>query len=212
MPDLYHKSPEGARREQEREKQRQREQKRIRMKYRKGLRLDKDLIPGEAKHLEDMCVVMKLAGYSKTQIVGITGLSLPQVNDVFALPGVAERLVYLRANLTQAALDLLQGYQVEAIQTIVDIMRTGIDDKIVLQAAGEILDRSGLVKASRQERLQVNEQRTVFTDDGIIEKLREASPEVQERAATMIEDLEQLLEKNMAPTRTENGKPVKKKR
>lgn len=211
MPDLYYKSPEGAQKEAQRARERRKEQTRIRRRYRKSLTLDKQLVPGEAKHLEDMVIVLKLAGYSKNQISRITGLSTDQTNAALSTPAVAERLVYLRANLTQAALDLLQGYQIEAIQSIVDIMRMGLDDKIVLQAAGEILDRSGLVKASRQERLQVNEQRTVFTDDGIIEKLREASPEVQERAATMIEDLEQLLQENQAPVRKE-GRPVKKQR
>jgi hypothetical protein len=210
--DKFYKSPEGAEIEAARQRERKKEQVRIRRKYRKGLTLAKELIPGEKKHLEDMCVVLKLAGYSKQQIARITGLSYTQTKDAFQDPSVAERLVYLRANLTQAALDLLQGYQIEAIQAIVDVMRVCPDDKIVLQAAGEILDRSGLVKASRQERLQVNEQRTVFTDDGILDKLREASPEIQERAATMIEDLEQLLQENQAPTRSENGRPVKKKR
>jgi hypothetical protein len=82
---------------------------------------------------------------------------------------------------------------IEAVQALVDVMRRTDDDKYILQAAGEILDRAGLPKASRQERHQVNEERTTFTDEGMVERLREAPVEVQERAAQMIEQLESLL-------------------
>ena len=152
--------------------------------------LSRKLLPGEIEHVENMVIVLHLAGYNKTQIGQTIGLSHTQVIQLLDQPHVAEALVEIRAALPKAALDLLQGYMIEAVQTIVDIMRTETDNKIVLQAASEILDRSGLAKASRQERHQINENRTVFSDDGIVEKLRKASPEVQEQAAQAIEALE----------------------
>jgi len=166
---------------------------RIKRRYSKNLTLKKKFLPGEVEHVEDMVIVLRLAGYSKEQIAGIIGISSPQITKILNSPAVAEKLIKFRAALPQAALDLLQGYMIEAVQTLVDIMRVSEDDKIVLAAAGEILDRAGLSKASRQERHQINEQRTTFVDDGIVEKLRAASPEVQEQAAQAIEMLEKLL-------------------
>jgi len=205
MPTQYYKSPGTRPKSPEaRNAQRERELQRIRRKYRKGTTLDKKLLPGERKQIEDTVIVLRLAGYERSQISRIIGISSDQVKRVMEDPKTTERLVHLRATISQAALDLLQGYMIEAIQTIVDIMRMADDDKIVLQACAEILDRAGIVKASRQERLQVNEQRTTLTDDGIVEALRAASPEIQEQAAQLFEQLEGLL--------SDNGAPVKKKR
>jgi hypothetical protein len=66
---------------------------------------------------------------------------------------------------------------------------------MILQAAAEILDRSGLPKASRTESKvhKTSEELTTITDDGIVEQLREASPEIQEKAAVLVEQLEGLL-------------------
>lgn len=200
MATQYYRGPRNRRKNPEdRAEERTKEIERIRRKYRKGLKIDKKLVPGERKQIEDMVIVLKLAGYERTQIARIIGISLGQVREMIAAPGFTERLVKIRSTLTQSALDLLQGYTIEAIQTIVDIMRMADDDKVVLAACSEILDRAGIVKASRQERLQVNESRLTVTDDGILEKLRDASPEVQEQAAQVIEQLESLLEQGSKP-------------
>jgi hypothetical protein len=169
---------------------------RIRRKYKIDVTKHRKLLPGEIPHVEMMIVVLKLAGYSKVQIAKITGVSRVQVDEMLAAPHVQEQLVTLRERLPQAALDLLEGYMIEAVQAIVDVMRRSTDDKYILQAAGEVLDRAGMPKASRQERFQVNEDRTTFTDEGIVERLREAPVEVQEAAAQMIENLEALLSNN----------------
>lgn len=205
MPTQYHSSPGHRKKTPEaRAGERERELQRIRRKYRKGTTIDKKLLPGERKQIEDTVIVLRLAGYERSQISRIIGISLAQVKSIMDDPKTTERLVHLRATITQAALDLLQGYMIEAIQTIVDIMRGSNDDKITLAACAEILDRAGIVKASRQERLQVNETKTTLTDDGIVEALRAASPEIQEQAAQLFEQLEGLL--------SENAAPVKKKR
>jgi len=204
MPTQYYKSPGNrAKTPEARAAQKNRELDRIRRKYRKGTTLDKRLLPGEMKQIEDTVIVIRLAGYERSQICRIIGISVNQVKAIYENPKTTERLVFLRNTISQAALELLQGYMIEAIQTIVDIMRGASDDKIVLQACSEILDRAGIVKASRQERLQVNETKTTLTDDGIVEALRSASPEIQEQAAQLIEQMENLL--------TTPATPVKKK-
>ena len=165
----------------------------VRRRYKVNVNKKRNLLPGEVEHVGDMVIVLRLDGYSLTQTARVVGISIGQVREFLADPEISHRLVQIREALPQAALDLLQGYMVEAVQAIVEIMRLSPDDKLVLAAAGEILDRAGLAKASRQERHQINESRTVVTDDGLVEKLRTASPEVQEQAAQMVEKLEGLL-------------------
>ena len=169
------------------------EVRRVRRSYKIDLTKRKRLLPAEIPHVEDTVIVLKLAGYTHTQMSKVIGISRGQVGEILKKPEVSERMAELRAALPQAALDLLQGYMIEAVQAIVDVMRRTPDDKLILQAAGDILDRAGLSKASRQERHTIEEQKMTITDDGIIEKLRQASPEVQEQAAQMMEGLEALL-------------------
>jgi hypothetical protein len=166
----------------------------IRRRYSKNVGKTKKLLPGEVEHVEDMVVLLTVAGYTRTQTAKIVGISRDQVREMLELSHVTEKLVGLRAALPAAALELLEGYMIEAVQVIVDVMRTTEDDKYALAAAGEILDRAGMPKASRQERHNLNEDSVKITDgDGILEKLRSASPEVQEQAAQVIEQLEGLL-------------------
>ena len=165
----------------------------VRRKYKTNLSKPRKLLPGEVEHVNDMVIVLKLAGFTGSQIGSSIGISRGQVREILAQPEVAEKLVSLRARLPQAALDLLQGYMIEAVQAMVEVLRRSSDDKYILQAASEILDRGGLAKASRQERHNINEDRMTITDDGIVERLRQAAPEVQEEAAQIIERLEILL-------------------
>jgi hypothetical protein len=193
MPTQYYRKNQSP---EMRARKKTAEATKVRRKYKKNLALSRKLLPGEKEHVADMVIVLRLAGYERSQIARVTNLGLSQVTALLAEPWVAEKLLTMRKALPQAALELLQDYMIEAVQTLVDIMRSSGDEKITLAAAGEILDRSGLSKASRQERHQVTETRTTFTDDGIVEKLRTASPEVQEQAAQVIEKLEQLLSDN----------------
>lgn len=171
-----------------------REIKRIRKLH--DSRFRKKLLPGEIPHVEDMVVILTLAGYTRAQVGTVIGISAAQVRETLNKPHVGEKLVELRKRLPAAALELLEGLMIEAVTTIADVMRTSQDDKITLLAASEILDRAGLPKASRQERHTVNEEKTTISDDGLLEKIRQATPEQQEQAAQLIEDLENLLAKS----------------
>jgi len=181
-----------------------REQDRIRRKYKINITRSTNLLPSEIPHVKNMVVILKVAGYSQTQMSKVIGISRGQVREILSLPEISEEVGALRAALPAAALELIQGYMIEAVQAVVDVLRTSEDDKIVLQAAGDILDRGGMPKASRQERHNVNEDRTVFTDEGIVDRLREAKPEVQEEAAQLIEKLEELLAVHADTTESES--------
>jgi len=165
----------------------------VRRKYKVDVNKSRRLLPAEVPYVEDMVVVLKIAGYSRSQMAKVIGISKGQIKLMLDNPDVSEKIVSLRARLPNAAIDLIQGLMIEAVMTIADVMRTENDSKVRLTAAFDLLDRGGASKVSRQERHNLNEERTTFTDDGIVEALRQASPEVQEQAAQLIEALEKLL-------------------
>ena len=165
----------------------------VRRRYKVDVSRSTKLIPAEIPHVKQMIVVLQLAGYNHTQKARIVGISVDQVREMLKDPAVEEMLVMLRERIPEAALELLQGYMIEGVQAIVDVMRRSQDDATVIRAAADLLDRGGIPKLSKSERLQTNEEKTTITDDGIVDALREASPEVQEQAAQLIEQLEGLL-------------------
>lgn len=174
----------------------------IRRKYRKNTRKHVKLLPSEVPHVEQMVVVLKLANYSQVQMAQIIGISREQVKGILDDPKTNEEIAILRKKIPAAALELLENYMIEAVIVLADVMRSTDDDKTRIAAAESLLDRGGVVKVSKQERMNVNEERTTFTDDGIVEKLRQASPEIQEQAAELIEKLEAVLE--AAATKSES--------
>lgn len=165
----------------------------VRRKYKVDVNKSRTLLPAEVPYVEDMVVVLKIAGYSRMQMAKVIGISKGQIKSILDKPEVSEKIVSIRARLPNAAIDLIQGLMIEAVMTVADVMRTEDDNKIRLTAAFDLLDRGGAAKTSRTEAHRINEDRTTFTDDGIVEALRKVSPEVQEKAAGLIEELEKLL-------------------
>lgn len=169
----------------------------VRRKYKKDMKKKKRIRPGEEGHIINQLVILKIAGYSNTQMGRIVGVSRGQVKEMFERPEVTELLNDTRENLTEAAYDLLQGYSIEAVQTIASVMRSSEDDKMILTACAEILDRAGIPKASRSEQKihKTSEELTTISSEDLVERLRDVSPEIQEQAAQMVENLEALLAK-----------------
>lgn len=166
---------------------------RIRRRYKADVTKPRKLVVGEESAVLFTCVVFKLASYTNTQIARIVGISKGQVKSLLETPDAQQLLTELRLKIPAAALELLHGYMIEAVQAMVDVMRRSPDDKMVLSAAAEILDRGGIPKTQRQEKKSEHSENLNITDDGLLASLREASPEVQEKAAQLVEGLEQLL-------------------
>jgi transposase len=171
------------------------DKQRVRRRYRSNVTRGRRIRVGEKEIITNQVVIFTIAGYSPTQISRIIGISRGRVRGILDEDETQGIMAETLAGLTEAAADLLRGYSVEAVQAIVDVMRSSSDDGVILKAAAEVLDRSGLPKASRSEQKvhKTNENMTTITDDGIVDKLREASPEIQEQAATLVEQLEGLL-------------------
>jgi hypothetical protein len=166
----------------------------VRRKYKTNTKSRAKLLDVEIPHVKTMVGILKVAGYNRTQIAKVIGISRGQVTEFLETKEVEKLIVDLREGLPLAALDLMHGYMIEAVQAIVDVMRTSDDGGVVLKAAAEVLDRGGMPKQSRQERVNENTNTEVLEFGGeFVEMLRQASPEIQEQAAKMIEDLETLL-------------------
>jgi superfamily I DNA/RNA helicase len=173
----------------------QRDRDRVRRTYRKDTSRGRRIKLGEQGHVTSLICIFTIAGYTPTQISRIIGISRGKVRAILDETETQALMQDTLSGLTEAAAELLRSYSIEAVQAIADVMRGSSDDKMILQAASEILDRSGLPKASRSEQKvhKTNENLTTIADDGIVEQLREASPEIREQAATLVEQLETLL-------------------
>lgn len=167
----------------------------MRRRNSRSVNIRRKLLPGEKKHIEEQIAVLRIAGYNNTQISKVTGVSRGQVKEILEDAGVIELVNELRLSLTKAAANLLEHSLVEAVQALVNILRASTDEQNIIKAAGEILDRGGLPKLSRQESRREIETKTSFTDDGIVDALRMLPPEQQEEAAQMIEGLQSMLNK-----------------
>jgi transposase len=152
----------------------------------------------EIEFRKEMAVILKIAGYTLDQIAASLGEGVPTVKKWFEDPNTQDRYEAMVKTLTRSAMELLQTYTIEAVQTIATVMRTSDNDRYIIEAAKEILDRGGLPRTTHQvsETTSVRHQETEITDTTLLEKLRKASPEVQEQAAIAIEQLENLLAEN----------------
>lgn len=166
----------------------------VRRKYKVDTKSKKRLLDAEIPYVKDMVVLLKVAGYSRTQIAQVVGISRGQVAGFLEDPEVEKKLLDLRERLPAAAKELMQGYMIEAVQAVVDVMRSTDDDQVRLKAAADVLDRGGMPKASRQEKtVEETQNHNVSFDTDFMELIRQAPPEIQEQAASMIEGLEALL-------------------
>lgn len=168
----------------------------IRRRYKTKLNTRKRFVSGEEDAIGNSVAVLRVAGFSNIQIAKVVGVSKNQVAEILERSDVQELLVIFRTNLTNAAIEFLESYTIEAIQALADVLRTSADDSVRIKAAAEILDRAGIPKLSRSERKVEETHETTFTDDGIVEAIRELSPEKQEEAAQMIERFEEFLAEN----------------
>jgi hypothetical protein len=165
----------------------------VRRRNTKRVNIRRKLLPGERKHIEEQIAVLRISGYNNTQIAKVTGVSRGQVKEILEDASVIELVNEMRLVLTKAAQNLLEHSLIEAVQALVNILRVSTDEQNVIKAAGEILDRGGLPKLSRQEQRKEIETKTTFTDDGIVDVIRMLPPEQQEEAAQMIEGLQKFL-------------------
>jgi hypothetical protein len=180
------------------------QRKRVRRGFRENTKKRKRY-PGEIQFKQDMGIILALAGYTHKEIALSLGESKNTVGEWMREPAVQEKFLEISEALPEAAKTLLETYQIEAVHAMVDVLRSSEDDKIILEAAREILDRGGNPKTSRTESKQSKHETFEISDDDFLSKLRMLPPEKQEEAAQMIEDLSEFLARNSSPTEGANS-------
>lgn len=106
-----------------------------------------------------------------------------------------DQIAQISANMTAAGVALIQSYQIELIEGLMQIFRETDDEKLAKEIAFELLDRIGITKVNKSESVvsgQINQTRRVEITDtsGIAEIAKKAPPEVQ---AAMAEQASRLL-------------------
>lgn len=130
-----------------------------------------------------------IGGYSNIQCAQIVGISRGQVRAIVQDEKFKRQVTTVAKTLPAAALNLGQAYLVEAVQAVVHVMRTESDNALVLKAAAEMFDRFGLPKLTKAE-VQTTpppDSNPLGADKNFMDKLREASPEIQEQVAQLHE-------------------------
>ena len=178
----------------------QEQKKAVTRKYKTNVtRRRKFNFEGEEELVIDMIIFLKIANYSNTQIAMIVGVSKGQVAKYLDDGNVQKRYISLKAKLPEAAFALGQAYLIEAVQAVANVMRTTDDDSVVLKAAGEIFDRFGIPKVSRTEMKNPEESGDEHpVDKTLMDRIRAASPEVQQGVAELQEMFETGIEQLLA--------------
>jgi hypothetical protein len=169
---------------------------RIRRKYKENTKKNRKRFPGEISFKQDMAIILALAGYSHKEIALSLGENRNIIGEWMNDPAVKEKFIALSEELPESAKMLLETYSIEAVHTLVDLMRTSEDEKIIMDCAKEILDRGGNPKLSRTETKQTRKEELEISDGDFLSKIRELSPEQQEVAAQMIEDVTNFINTN----------------
>ena len=183
---------------------------RVRRKYKdtahKG---SKPRMPGEIDFKKEMSIILTLGGFTHKEIGLSLGESRQTITAWLNEPEIQKKFQKIADALPVAARTLLETYTVEAVHALVDIMRSNPNDKYVLEAAKEILDRGGLPKISRNERKEEHvENFNIGDPEGIVERLRHAPPEIQEKAAGIVEQFEMLLAEHPQLPPSKEGEEV----
>lgn len=154
----------------------------------------------------------KAAGYPHSYIAEALDLSVAQVRKMFKEdPAMVANVQKISQNLVDGAAKLLRTYAVELVEMLVEIARTTLDEKIAVQCIIEALDRIGLTKVSKSDSVVTNKSQIEFTDTtGLVERTRNAPPEVQQAMAKHAESIVSLLGEHgeLAPETVEHTEEV----
>lgn len=152
--------------------------------------------PGEILLKKHTSVLLKIGvpGISYGDIADRLGETRSTVKEWFRSdPEVKDFYEWATAHLKDSALELMQTYGLEAVETLVLLMRYG-SEKYMFEASKEILDRIGVIRAERRENLNENVESHKWADrDALVAEIRELNPEQQEAALEALGKFEELL-------------------
>jgi hypothetical protein len=138
----------------------------------------------------------KAAGFSHNYIGDALNLTRGQIGHWFEEPAMQERYRAISADMKNGAIKLLKSYAIEIVESLMTIARTTDDEKLAASVLQDLADRIGLTKVSRTESATTATQKSEveITDPaGLVEKLKDAPPEVQQQAAQHMEGMMALM-------------------
>lgn len=170
---------------------------RIKREYKRGRKVERVLVGEDA--LTEVEVVnkkmtaclLKATDFSYGYIAEAVGMSKETVRRWFANePAMAKNVEEIQQHFQDGAVKLLKTYAIEAVEMLMELARSTEDDKVALQAITEVLDRIGLSKVNKSESIAAvtkNEKVDITDSTGLLERLRNAPPEAQAKAAEHME-------------------------
>lgn len=183
----------------------------IKRRYKRGARTEK-IVRGEASLsdtekfiAQEVAVHLKAADFSWSYIGENLGIAPNTVKAWFNRDDergeeLRAQLVATRENFVSGGVKLMKTYFIELIEMLMGIARSTDDEKIVIDVFREFADRIGAVKVNKSEAAAVNinknEEHTsidITDKTGLVDKLRDAPPEIQQRAAEKMADLMALV-------------------
>jgi hypothetical protein len=163
-------------------------------------------LPGEEKHKKTIAVFMKFTtpAISYNSIAKQIGEPRATVRDWFKNdPEVKELYEFVSTSMRESTVEYMQTLSFEAVETLAILMRYG-SEKSMYEAATTILDRIGIPKTSKQEIEAEHTQKHQWGDrDALADDIRKLSPDQQEEALKVIEELENLLSGQAEKTEVE---------
>lgn len=105
------------------------------------------------------------------------------------------RVVAIQKDYVDGGILLLKTYAIELVEMLVEIARSDIDPKTRITAITEALDRMGMSKVNKSDsKVTKTEHHEVDLTDksGLVEAMKDAPPEVQQKMAQKLEELQAL--------------------
>jgi predicted transcriptional regulator len=153
-----------------------------------------EVLPGSEELLKQMAVVLTVAGYDQRRIAQQLAVSQPTISRWLRQPEAEQYHRFLGEHLINGAILLLRTYAIEAVETLVDVMRTTASDKTRLDAAKAILDRIGLNRAVATGEQQSEPQAIPGPeDDPFMRQFANATPDIQQQVCVLLDEMELLL-------------------
>lgn len=138
---------------------------------------------------------LKASDYSNTYIGDTLGVTTSMVKRWFTDdPKMREQVVAIQSDMMDGALKLMKTFALEGIEILIDVARRSGDDKVVIQAVTEILDRAGLTKVNKSESHTVKTERAeADLSPDFFSKLEGLPIETQTKLAQMAQEMNTLV-------------------
>jgi GTP-dependent phosphoenolpyruvate carboxykinase len=174
----------------------------IRRRWKRGLvgggRSQRKVVEAELGEIEvrlkkAQAVLLKASDFPNTYISETIGVSVGTVRKWFSEDEVKKEIAEVQDKMVDGALMYLQTYAIEAIEGILEIGRKSVDSKVALQAWQDVLDRMGVTKVNKSERLEtVRDEISIAEEDW--EKFESLPEDTQRKLAELSEEMQELIE------------------